>query len=271
MATLTSNAADTFNNTDSTLAAIGAGTGLNPVAAGNYVGEFLGLTNGQAVDQALAAYDALEDKANAVNTSNQADLDAFWQRVNGAYGANAGRYNGALASYLGSDTYQNKDFGYTGNVEDFYDRFANQRADAATRAIANSSAAGGNRFSSDYVNQVAAKQQALASEEWEKAYNKLMQDRQQQLSEYNANSNNAWNNYNATQSKLKAAVDAYGKAQDQLMSGYSDYIGNTIGNRNADLQTQASLTQGRNDAALSRTNGNAATLGLAGNIIGAIL
>lgn len=209
-----------------------------------------GLSNHGQVEAAKKAYDTIVQGANATMEANQGDIDAYKAALVGAYGSDAGKYSSALQKYLDSDTYQNDNFNYSGNVSDFYDPYANQRVAAAMSAINNSSASGGNRFSSDYVNQVGAKQQALASEEWEKAYDKLMKDRSTQLQEWQANSQNQWNNYNAQQDKLKGAVDAYGNAQSNYLSALGDATSATVNNRNANLQTQASAVAGQANAGL---------------------
>ena len=153
--------------------------------------------------------------------------------------------------------YQNDGFQFTGDVGDYFDPAANQRVDAAMTAINNSAATGGNRFSSDYVNRVGAKQQAMTSEEWEKAYNRLMQDRQQQLNEWNMNSQNAWNNYNAEQDRAKYAVDAYGNDRNQYVQSIGDATMAAMNNRLGGLQTQANVAAGRVNAMQNQNAGGA--------------
>lgn len=194
--------------------------------------------------RARAAYNDIKSQANAVNNANALDIANYQQLVQGTYGDNARKYGQALADFLNSPVYQNEDFGYEGSVSDYMDPYANQRVQAAMDAINNSAATGGNRFSSDYINRVAAKQQAMSSEEWEKAYNKMMQDRNQQLSEWQANSQNAWNNYNATADRSRYAIDQYGNAQNQYINGLGDAYMASMNNRNANLQTQATVAAG---------------------------
>ena len=95
--------------------------------------------------------------------------------------------------------------------------------------ITKSNANAGNMFSSDYLNQLNAKSQAIASEEWDKAYDRYMQDKQMQLQEYNTN-----------QSKLANVANMLG----QNVNAYSNNMGsvytNLINNNNA-------LTQGLAD------------------------
>lgn len=217
-----------------------------PVIAGlgaaSALGSYLG--NKSDAERASEAYDRIAGLAKEAGAMNEADIRSFSNFVNNTYGQGAQKYNSALDNFLSSPVYQNDSFAYDKGVESFMDPYANQRAAAAMQAIENSAASGGNRFSSDYINRVGAKQQALASEEWEKAYNKLMQDRQMALSEYNTNSQNNWNNYNARNDRSRYAVDAYGKDRDSYFNGLSDALSAEINNRNAVLQTQANAIAG---------------------------
>lgn len=189
-------------------------------------------------------YNGIKDKANETVQANQQDINSYKQALYDTYGQGADNYSEALQNFLDSPVYQNEGFSYGGDIDQFFDPAANQRVDAAMTAINNSAATGGNRFSSDYVNRVGAKQQAMASEEWEKAYNRLMQDRQTQMNEWQANSQNNWNNYNATADRAKYAVDAYGNDRDQLMQGLGDTTTATMNNRLGGLQTQAQVAAG---------------------------
>lgn len=246
---------------------VGAATGFNPIAAGNFLGDWLGLSNSKAVDAAMDSYDSLMDTAGQYYNQNLSDLAQYGNLLQSVYGSGASQYNDALNALLNSDVYQTDAFNYTGDINDFYDKFANQRAAAATNAIRNSF---GDVMSSEYADAVAAKQQALSSEEWEKAYNKLLRDRETQLAEWQANNDALWKNYEAQQDRYKTAVDAYGNDRTSLMEGLGDVYGNTISARNANLSTLSDLTQAKANAGLQRQSGNAATLGLAGNILGAI-
>ena len=215
-------------------------------ALGNYMG------NQADAERAEEAYKKITGLAQQAGAGNEMDIKQYGNLVNNMYGNEARLYSDVLAKFLNSDVYQNKGFSYGDQpgqtIEAFMDPAANQRVDAAMEAINNSAASGGNRFSSDFINRVGAKQQSLASEEWEKAYNKLMQDRQQALSEYNTNSQNAWNNYNATNARNQYAVDAYGNARDQYVGGLSDAMSAGIANRNGVLQAQANAIAGTANA-----------------------
>ena len=195
-------------------------------------------------EAAADAYDKIQGLADEANSANQADIAAYKNYLQDTYGTGAASYQKALQDFLDSDVYQNDAFNYNKSVNDFMDPYANQRWQAEMDTINNASASGGNRFSSDYVNRVGARAQAHTSEEYEKAYNKLMQDRQAQLATWQANSQNGWNNYNATQDRLKSAVDVYGNDRNMLAQGIADTTMANMNNRNANLQTQASVLGG---------------------------
>ena len=220
------------------------------LAAANAVGNYFG--NKADAERASEAYDKITGLAQQAGGANEAAVKQYGNLVNNMYGNEAQQYSTALQDFLSSPVYQNEGFSYGEQpgqtIASFMDPAANQRVDAAMAAINNSAASGGNRFSSDFINRVGAKQQALASEEWEKAYNRLMQDRQQALSEYNTNSQNNWNNYNAQVDRAKYGVDAYGNARDAYVGGLGDAMSAGIQNRLGVLQTQANAIAGNANA-----------------------
>lgn len=211
-------------------------------ALGNYMG------NRADAERAAEAYDRIQGLAQAAGTANQQDINAYKNLVAQTYGQGAANYQDALAKFLNSPVFQNEGFSYGGDISQFMDPAANQRVDAAMAAINNSAAANGSRFSSDFINRVGAKQQSLASEEWEKAYNKLMQDRANQLSEWQANSQNNWNNYNAQTARDQYAVDAYGKDREGYIGGLSDAMSAGIANRTGILNAQTNAIAGTANA-----------------------
>ena len=212
------------------------------LAAGSAAANYMG--NKSDAERAAEAYKRIQGLAESTGAANQADINSYKNLVAQTYGNGAANYNNALTNFLNSPVYQNEGFSYNNDVSQFMDPAANQRVDAAMQAIENSAASDGNRFSSDFINRVGAKQQAMASEEWEKAYNRLMQDRNSAMQEYQLNSNNAWNNYNATNSRNQYAVDAYGNDRNQYINGLSDAMSAGIANRNAVLNSQAQAISG---------------------------
>ena len=216
------------------------------LAGASALGSYMG--NQADAERAAEAYDRIQGLASATGTANQQDIQAYKNLVAQTYGQGAANYQQALQNFLNSPVYQNEGFSYGGDISQFMDPAANQRVDAAMAAINNSAASNGSRFSSDFINRVGAKQQSLASEEWEKAYNKLQQDRANQLAEWQANSQNNWNNYNAQTARDQYAVDAYGKDREGYIGGLSDAMSAGIANRTGLLNAQSQAIAGTANA-----------------------
>ena len=203
------------------------------------------------------AYDKIAKAANTAVTSNQADIDRYKAFIHNMYGQGALNYENALSQFSHQPVYQNEGFTYGGDISQFYDPAANQRVEAAMSAINDSAATGGNRFSSDYANRVGAKQQAMASEEWANAYQRLMQDRQQQLTEWQNNTQNQWNNYNANVDRSKYLIDQLNNDRNAYTQGIGEATMATMNNRLGGLQTQANVAAGLANAAQNNNAGGA--------------
>lgn len=125
------------------------------------LGEQLGLSNKKQVQAGMASLDNLLAEANNVSNTNKSLYNDYLGKMQGMYGQNAAQYDSALANYQKAMGEGPDQFSYGGDVSQFYDKFANQRAQQATNAMRNMG--GQNLFSSDFMNNMAAKQQALAS------------------------------------------------------------------------------------------------------------
>jgi len=216
------------------------------LAGGGALANYLG--NKAQSENLQAAYDKIQGSTNAAVAANAQDIQQYKNLVNQVYGQGASNYDAALQNFLNSDVYQNDAFSYGGDINDYFDPAANQRLDAEMNTIRNQGASAGNTFSSDFLGRMGARAQAHTSEEWEKAYQKLMQDRQMALNEYNVNSQNNWNNFNANQSRLQAAVNAYGGDRDKYYEGQGNAMAAGLQNRLGGLQTQAQTIMGAANA-----------------------
>lgn len=253
---------------DTALGEFSMWSGLNPVAAGNYVGDLLGLGNSKQVEAALSALNGLSEQAEATSAENKSLFGDYYAKMQDEYGANADKYADAFQKYVDAvDSASGQSYTYDGDISDFYSPYANQRKQAAMDAITNSSANAGNMFSSDYLNSLAAKQQALASEEWEKAFSRMQSDRQNDISEWNANANQRQQDL----SNAANVVSLYGNDRNALSSAYADYISNLASQNNADLSAASDIAMKKADLEAGRTSGNAGLLNLAGNVFGAFL
>lgn len=212
----------------------------------DWLGDTIGLSNRDQVDRALGAYDNAEQLAAQMSNGNQRALSDYLARMEGTYSGNAAKYDDAVSAL--ADAIGNRgDFSYGRSVDQFYDPAAQQRVQAAMRGIESASAAGGNRFSSGYLEKIARKQQALASEEWRSSYDRMMQDRQQQLNE--------WQQGQHKINNLGTLAGLYGNDRNKLADAITDYTSNLVNNNNANLETQAQLAMGKANTENQYNNG----------------
>lgn len=252
---------------DTSLGEFSMWSGLNPVAAGNYVGDVLGLGNGQQIKAALAELSGLSDQAEATSEANKSLYGDWYSQMRDLYAANADKYSEAFDNYVNAvNGAAGKSYEYSGDISDFYSPFAAQRKQAAMDAITNSSANAGNMFSSDYLNSLAAKQQALASEEWDKAFTRMQSDRQNDINEWSVNRNQEQQDL----TNANNVLNLYGNDRNMLASAYGDYVSNLASQNNADLSAASDLALKKAELQAGRTSGNAGVLNLAGNVLGAI-
>lgn len=226
------------------------------------LGDLLGTSNNKAVNQGIASLDEIKAYADDIAAKNNALYGDYYGQMQGMYGDNAAKYNDAVNNLLEAIS-QRKDFDYQGNVNEFMDPAANQRVAAAMGAINNASASGGNRFSSNYLDKVAAKQQALASEEWKSAYDRMMQERNQQLQE--------WQTGQQKINNLGSVASLYGNDRTALADAIGNYYGNMANQNNANLEVMSDIAQNKANLNASRSNGMGDIIGGAAKIAGAFL
>jgi len=175
------------------------------------------------------------DAANKqIMQNKQALEDAFGrndQLIGDYENTMANLYGSAPASYQSAlDKYMNaKDFSYNKDANEFFSPAYEQRVKSAMNNITRSNANAGNMFSSDYLNQLNAKSQAMASEEWDKAFQRQQQDRANALQEYNTN-----------MGRLGNIATMLG----QDTGKYADALGNITNTR---INSNMGLTQGLAD------------------------
>ena len=128
-------------------------------------------------------------------------------------------------------------------------------------AIKNDAANAGGMFSSDYLNSMAAKQQALAAEEADRAYDRYMQERGQSLNEFSTNANLQNQAYQNLANKNNNLLNIAAGAKDNVTNAYGNYITNLASQNNADLQNYANVM-------LQKASNQASKKGLIGRILG---
>lgn len=206
-------------------------------------GDLFGLQQDSRVRKANAATKEAYDKAMETSNANRALYRQYLNKMNDTYGDVAGKYGDYLSNIEKQEVYDPGQFSYDKDVNDFYSKAANQRINQATNAITNSRANAGGMFSSDYLNELAAKQQALASEEWDKAYNRYNQDRSMALNEFSTNANLGNQRYQNLFNKNTTLLGQAQNAQDNVSNAYANYLQNLASQNNTDAQNFANYTQ----------------------------
>lgn len=222
----------------------------DPFGAGSEIsdsaGRVLGTDNEEEIKRAVDTLSDVLGYGQNVSRENKGLFQDYLGAMQGLYGDGVSKFDSAVDQL--ADAIANRgSFSYDKDVSDFFDPAANQRRMAAMEAIENAGASGGNRFSSNFLDKQAAKQQALASEEWAKSYERLMQDRAQQLQEWQTGQQNIQNQ--ATLAGL------YGQDKNALGQAVGDFYSNMANQNNADLQLMGDIAGNKAEIETSRTKG----------------
>lgn len=214
-------------------------------------GDLYGYRSNQNVKAANEALDDAYSQAAEAADQNNALYLQYMNKVNDAYGDEASKLNDRVQALESITPYDAGQFSYDKDVSDFYSKYANQRKQQAMDAITNSMANAGNMFSSDYTDALAAKQQALASEEWDKAYERYNQDRAQALNEFSTNANIGQQTYSNMYNKNKDLLGLSQNALDNTTNAYGSYIQGLASNNSMLAQNAANIAQAQGANQLS--------------------
>ena len=208
-------------------------------------GDIFGYRGSKNVSKANAALDDAYKAAEDAAGQNASLYSQYMNKVNNAYGGEAAKMGDRVAALENLDVYDPGQFGYDKSIEDFYSKAANQRVNKATNAITNSMANAGNMFSSDYTDALAAKQQALASEEWDKSFDRYQKDRAQALQEFSTNANVGQQTYSNMYNKNKDLLGISQNAQDNTLNAFGAYTQGLANNNSMLAQNAASIAQAK--------------------------
>ena len=207
--------------------------------------DLMGYRGSKNVSQANAALDEAMQAAKDAASQNNSLYSQYMNKVNQNYGNQAGQYDQRVQDLENLTPYDAGQFDYDKSIEDFYSKAANQRVNKATNAITNSMANAGNMFSSDYTDALAAKQQALASEEWDKAFDKYQQDRSRALNEFSTNANIGQQTYSNMYNKNKDLLGISQNAQDNTLNAFGTYTQGLANNNSMLAQNAANIAQAK--------------------------
>ena len=202
-------------------------------------GDVLGLQQDRRISNANDALSKAQVKADAASSANKDLYNQFYNKTQSTYGDTAAKVDDYLKNLEGMEAYDPGTFEYTGDVNDFYSKAADLRVKNAMNNLRESS----DIFSSDYQDAMAAKQQAMASEEWDKAYDRYMRDRSQTANEWQMNANAGQQAYTNQYNQNKDLLGVAQNSQDNLMNAYGNYINNMANQNNVDTQNYANMVQ----------------------------
>ena len=208
-------------------------------------GDLFSYRGNKNVNAANDALDGAYGNAEGAAGRNNALYRQYMDKVNNVYGGEAGKLGDRIQALENLTPYDAGQFGYDKSVEDFYSKAANQRVNKATNAITNSMANAGNMFSSDYTDALAAKQQALASEEWDKAFDRYQQDRSRALNEFSTNANIGQQTYSNMYNKNKDLLGLSQNAQDNILNAFGTYTQGLANNNSQLAQNAAAISQSK--------------------------
>lgn len=225
------------------------------------IGSVLGTSNRDQINAAKDTLYGIQQKADQTTEANKALMGQYLQQMKDTYGENSSKYTEALdnvANAIGDY----KDFEYTKDVNSFLDPAREQRVSSAMNALNNASAAGGNRFGSSYLSKLAAQQQAMASDEWEKAFGRMQTDRSNAMQEWQTQQNKINN--------LTNLANLYGNDRNQLANALGDYYSNLANANNAALSTYSTVGSNLANLEAQKNNGVWDAVGGVAKIAGSI-
>lgn len=216
------------------------------------VGRILGTDNNDQIDAAQQTLQGINTRANQVSAQNRGIYDTYWNQMQGMYGDNAAKYSDAVKQY--ADAIANRgDFEYTGSTEDFLNPAMEMRQRQAAQQLNAAASSGGSRFSSNYQDKLMAQSQGIASEEWEKAFDKMMQDRSAQLQQWQTGQQKIQN--------LGSLAGIYGQDRQGLADAMGNYYSNIANQNNADLEVYSDVAQNSANLDAQRKQGIGSAIG----------
>lgn len=223
--------------------------------------EVLGTGNRNQVNSAKATLDEVLSKADSTSAQNRALYDQYFNQMNSLYGNSPAQYQEALANYAKAIQDQGE-FDYTGSTEDFLDPAAEYRQRQAAKTLRNAAGVSGDLFSSNFNDKLMAQSQGMASEEWSKAFDRMMADRTAQLQKWQTGQTNINN--------LGQLAGLYGQNQQNYANALGDYYSAQANQNNANLEAYSDVATGKANLEAAKNNGLGEFVGGAGKIAGAI-
>lgn len=140
------------------------------------------------------------------------------------------KYNQALSGIENLQGYNADNlFSYDKTIQDFYDPAFQLSVDMANDAINNSQAFGGNMFSSDTANKLAAKNNVLATQMYDDARDAMQADKSLEQSIWAGNESAKQAAADSQSNLANMRMNAYGTGMSNLSDAQQGYIANMMG------------------------------------------
>ena len=199
-----------------------------------------GLMDGQADSQKHKAInnalESLEDAQGYIDSARQQNTALANQGLGLAgslwdpNGDLTAKYNQALAGIENLQGYNADNlFSYDKTIQDFYDPAFQLSVDMANDAINNSQAFGGNMFSSDTANKLAAKNNVLATQMYDDARDAMQADKSLEQSIWAGNESAKQAAADSQSNLANMRMNAYGTGMSSLSDAQQGYIANMMG------------------------------------------
>ena len=201
------------------------------------------LTNRGTIQDAVNSLNSTQDAWDQTYTQSNALLNDYLLGMQNKYGDSYGDQQRYLDKLKTLGRWEpSKQFSYNTDISTCMDPAIELRKNAAMDSITNSQANAGNMFSSDYLNALNAKSQAMASDEYDRAYGRMQTDRSNSLSEYNTNISNEKAGYQSLSDLYNNLANTYGKDSSTMDTALSDYISNLINSKQAATAGKTNLS-----------------------------
>lgn len=199
-----------------------------------------GLMDGQADSQKHKAInnalESLEDAQGYIDSARQQNTALANQGLGLAgslwdpNGDLTAKYNQALSGIENLQGYNADNlFSYDKTIQDFYDPAFQLSVDMANDAINSSQAFGGNMFSSDTANKLAAKNNVLATQMYDEARDAMNADKSLEQSIWAGNESAKQAAADSQSNLANMRLNAYGTGMSNLSDAQQGYIANMMG------------------------------------------
>ncbi|MBO6063433.1 MAG: hypothetical protein J6P62_05610 [Bacteroidales bacterium] len=232
---------------DSALSTAGTGAAIGSMFGpwGALIGGVGGLAVGGLMDESA------NDKQHMAIESALGSLDGARGVIDSAYGQNnmlanqglglagslwdpngtlSAKYSKGLSDMENMEGYNADNlFQYDKSIQDFYDPAFKLSVDMANDSINSSQAFGGNMFSSDTANKLAAKNNVLATQMYNDAADAMNADKMLEQSIWAGNESAKQAAADSDRQIAQMLMDSYGTGMSNLSSAQQGYIANKMG------------------------------------------